>query len=145
MLLAQLHRKVPSQFEGMEDVLTSNIFGLFKYLPDHLAGELLADFAKIAVPPAPLQLQLWPRHPTPPGFHLLADLDEPEEFTERGDTEPDVIITTQDWLVLAEAKYRSSLDEEYDQLGREFAIGYRLAKSENRRFRLLVVTAHTRC
>ena len=42
MLLAQLHRKVPSEFEGMEDVLTSSVFALLKYLPSRLACKLMS-------------------------------------------------------------------------------------------------------
>ncbi len=142
MLLAQLHRKVPSEFEGMEDVLTSNTFGLFRYLPTQLACELLAEFADIPLPQDPPNLKLWPRYPTPPGFRGLIDTAKAEVSIKRGDTEPDVVITTEDWLILVEAKYRSPLDDAYDQLGREFVIGYQLAQVENRHFKLLVVTAH---
>lgn len=144
MLLAQLHRKVPSEFERMEDVLTSSVFGLFRYLPDQLAVKLLAKFATIPLLQGPLQLELWPRHPTPAGFGSLTTIAKEEEPVSRGDTEPDVVITTKDWLVLVETKYCSHLDETYDQLGREFAIGYQLAQKENRRFKMLVITAHIR-
>jgi len=143
MLLAQLHRKVPSEFEGMEDVLTSSVFGLLKYLPDQIACRLLAEFAAIPLPQDSLQLELWPRHPTPPGFARPFATAQVEEPASRGDTEPDAVITAKDWLVLMEAKYRSPLDDAYDQLGREFAVGYRLAQDAGRRFRLLLVTAHT--
>lgn len=144
MLLAQLHRKVPSEFEGMEDVLTSSVFGLLKYLPDRIACALLAEFAAIPLPQGPIQLELWPRYPTPPGFRSPAGTAEREgQPPSRGDTEPDAMITTKEWLVLMEAKYRSPLDETYDQLGREFSVGHRLAQDTGRRFRLLVVTGHT--
>jgi hypothetical protein len=144
MLLAQLERKVPSEFEGMEDVLTSSVFGLLKYLPDQLACELLAECAAIPLPQGPLQLKLWHRYPTPPGFRSPAvTADREEESAIRGATEPDAVIETGDWLVLMEAKYRSPLDTTYDQLGREFAVGYRLAQNAKRRFRLLVITGHT--
>jgi len=144
MLLAQLHRKVPSEFEGMEDVLTSSVFGLLKYLPDKIACAFLAEFAAIPLPQGSLQLELWPRYPTPPGFGSAAATGEGEvEPANRGGTEPDVMIKAKDWLVLIEGKYRSALDKTYDQLGREFAVGYRLAQEEGRKFRLLVVTGHT--
>lgn len=144
MLLAQLHHKVPSEFEGMEDVLTSSVFGLLKYLPDRVACAFLADLAKIPLQEGSLKLELWPRYPTPLGFRSPAGpAEEDDEPTTRGDTEPDAIIRAGDWLVLMEAKYRSPLDETYNQLGREFAVGYRLAQQKDRQFRLLVVTAHT--
>jgi hypothetical protein len=144
MLLAQLRRKVPIEFEGMEDVLTSSVLGLLKYLPDQIACALLAEFAAIPPSQGPLQLELWPRYPTPPGFPCpTAKTEQEEESVSRGDTEPDAMITAKNWLVLMEAKYRSPLDETYDQLGREFAVGYQLAKETGRRFRLLVITGHT--
>ena len=143
MLLAQLHRKVPSEFEGMEDVLTSSVFGLLKYLPDQLACHLLVRWADISLKQDSPQLEFWHRYPTPRGFHGLAVTTEKEDPASRGDTEPYVLIRTHDWLVLVEIKYRSPLDDAYDQLGREFTVGYRLAKQEGRHFRMLVVTAHT--
>lgn len=144
MLLAQLKHKVPAEFEGMEDVLTSSAIGVIKYLPDDLACALLAEFACTPGLTEPLDVDLWPHYPTPPGFvsptKLPNDDDEPDA---RGDTEPDAIIRTKDWLILVEAKYRSAVDSSYDQLGREFAVGYRLARKERRQFRLLLVTATT--
>ena len=143
MLLAQLHRKVPSEFEGIEDVLTSSAFALLKYLPDQLACKLLAKWADIPPGQARPQLEFWPHYPTPPGFPSPGVEAEQDELTTRGDTEPDVVIRTQDWLLLVEVKYRSPLDDAYDQLGREFAIGYRLAEQEALPFKMLVITAHT--
>ncbi len=144
MLLAQLHHKVPSEFEGMEDVLTSSVFGLFKYLPDEIAHAYLAEWATIPLLGGSLQIDLWPRYPTPLGFRRPRDMaDEDEDAPSRGDTEPDVLITTNEWVILVEAKYRSALDHQFDQLGREFAVGHKLAREAKRRFRLLVVTGHT--
>jgi hypothetical protein len=144
MLLAQLHRKVPSEFEGMEDVLTSSVFGVFKYLPQELARTSLAEWAEIPSLESPILVELWPRCPTPPGFVRPGELtEEDEDPASRGDTEPDVVITSEEWLILVEAKYRSPLDEYFDQLGREFVIGRQLARETERRFRMLVVTGHT--
>ena len=143
MLLAQLHRKVPSEFEGMEDVLTSSVFGLFKYLPRELGSSFLAEWAAIPSLEGSLVVEVWPRHPTPPGFRRPGVLpEEDEDPASRGETEPDVLITSKEWVILVEAKYRSPLDEYFDQLGREFAIGHQLARKPARRFRLLVVTGH---
>lgn len=141
MLPAQLHRKVPLQFEGMEDVLTSSIFGVLRYVPGGLARRLLRLWADVPLTSDLPAVVFWPRYPTPAGFMIFLDGAGVGEDSSRGDTEPDVVIRTGEWLVLVEVKYRSQLDSAYDQLGREFAIGYRLAEREGRRFRLLVVTA----
>lgn len=136
MLLAQLHRKVPSEFEGMEDVLTSSIVGLFKYLPEKEALELLAQSFDISQPKGPIEIEMWPSCKTPEGFRDYSD----ENYSI---TEPDVIIRTRDWLILIEAKFMSRLDDAYDQLGREYVVGYQLADEEKRGFRLCVLTADT--
>lgn len=142
MLSAQLSHKVPTEFEGMEDVLTSSVFALLRYLPAHLACHLLSRWAKIPVQQGQPEVDFWPRYPTPAGFGVFLDLAEQEEPLGRGDTEPDVVIRTPEWLVLVEVKYQSHLDHDYDQLGREFAIGYRQANREGLDFRLLVLTAN---
>jgi hypothetical protein len=140
MLFAQLRHKVPLQFEGMEDVLTSSIFALLRYLPPSAACELLSRWADVPIPSDPPDVIFWPRYDTPAGFGIFLGAAE-DEARDRGRTEPDVVIRNDEWLVLVEVKYRSHLDPAFDQLGREFAIGYRLAEEEERRFRLLAVTA----
>lgn len=142
MLLAQLHGKVPHEFEGMEDVLTSSIVGLVKYLPDALACSLLSKIADLPPLSGTPRVDLWPRCTTPAGLGGSAAPPKPgEETTIRGDTEPDAQIRVDDWLVFLEAKYRSALDRDYDQLCREYVIGYRRAVADGRRFRLVVLTA----
>jgi len=47
MLQAQIHHKVPREFEGMEDVLTSSTIGLLSYLPGALATAVVAELAQI--------------------------------------------------------------------------------------------------
>lgn len=143
MLLAQLEHKIPTEYEGMEDVLTSSVIGLLKYLPHDVGGSFLAKLADIPLPQGSLNIELWPRYPTPAGFRRPSDPQGDAEGADRGDTEPDAVITAGQWLILIEAKYRSPLDETYDQLGREFAIGFQLAQRDSRRFRLVVVTANT--
>jgi hypothetical protein len=140
MLVAQLHHKVPLQVEEMEDVLTSSVFALLRYLPRPLASALLARWTYVPLQPDMPVVDFWPRYPTPMGFGIFLDGARAEP-RDRGETEPDVVIRTAEWLVLVEVKYRSHLDPAYDQLGRELAIGHRLAKEEGRRLRLLVVTA----
>jgi hypothetical protein len=75
MLPAQLHHKVPRGFEGMEDVLTSRVFALLRYLPHPLAPYLLGRWAYGLFQPDPLRpnplqpdasrVDFWPSYPTP--------------------------------------------------------------------------------
>lgn len=97
MLSAQLNRKVPFEFEGLEDVLTSSVFTLPRYLRAQLAGRLMTQWAEIPKQQQP-EVEFWPRYATPSGFHTLIGEDRPD----RGDTEPDVVIRTQEWLVLVD-------------------------------------------
>lgn len=142
MLLAQLHHKVPRDFEGMEDVLTSSVFALLRYLPPEIACELLSEWAQISVQPSVSQVWFWPRYPTPQGFETVDNATEDDGGSTRGDTEPDVVIQTREWLVLIEIKYQSELDNAYDQLGREFVVGRTLADKKDLDFKLLVLTAN---
>jgi hypothetical protein len=144
MLQAQIHHKVPRDFEGMEDVLTSSTIGLLSYLPGALAAAVVAELAQIPVADVAIGVELWPSHATPPGFRRSAhpDDDSEEGDSARGDTEPDAVIRCGGWLVMLEAKYHSPLDEEYNQLGREFAIGFNEARRNGLHPGLLVLTAH---
>lgn len=135
MLAAQLHNKMRRAFEDKEDVLTSSLFALLRYLPRDLASYLLTKWADIPIQQGPVEVAFWPSYPTPSIFGIFIG------SSDRGETEPDVVIRTGEWLVVVEVKYLSHLDPAYDQLGREFAIGYELAEREGRHFRLLVVTA----
>jgi len=145
MLQAQIHHKVPREFEGMEDVLTSSTIGLLGYLPSTLAAAVVAELAQIRPGKETVEVRLWPTYATPPGFRTSAhpDDDAEESGSVRGGTEPDAVLTGAGWLVVLEAKYHSPLDDEYDQLGREFAIGFNKAKRKGLRLKLLVLTAHT--
>ena len=88
MLLAQLHSKVPHEFEGMEDVLTSSVLGLVRYLPDELACSLLSAFAELPSLSGTPKVCLWPRYPTPAGFRgSEAPQGSKDEVVTRGDTE----------------------------------------------------------
>ena len=145
MLQAQIHHKVPREFEGMEDVLTSSTIGLLSYLPAPLAAAVVAELAQIPLEDETVEVALWPNYTTPPGFRASAhpDDDAEESDSDRGRTEPDAVLSGAGWLVVLEAKYHSPLDEAYDQLGREFAIGFNEARKDGLQYRLLVVTAHT--
>jgi hypothetical protein len=150
MLQAQIHHKVPREFEGMEDVLTSSTIGLLGYLPSLLVAAIVAELARIQPENESVETALWPTYATPPGFRASthpyngSDASSEESDSVRGRTEPDAILCSAGWFVVLEAKYHSPLDEEYDQLGREFAIGFNEARKNGLQFRLLVLTAHTR-
>lgn len=149
MLQAQIHHKIPREFEGMEDVLTSSTIGLLSYLPSPLAAAIVAELARIQPENESVETALWPTYATPPGFRTSAHPDDgsadssEENDSVRGRTEPDAVLSGAGWLVVLEAKYHSPLDEEYDQLGREFTIGFNEAKRNGLQYRLLVLTAHT--
>lgn len=110
MLMALLHGKLSRDQENMEDILTSNVFGLLKYLPPE-AG--LIPFLQKAC--------------TPGGTYPLADLplgiEAEYKFwpwlveAECDPCEPDVLIQMKPpndkrILVLIEAKYRSGKSSE---------------------------------
>jgi hypothetical protein len=138
MIIAQLQRKLPEQFEEMEDVLTSSVFSLFKYLNAEAASLLLSSVLGTDMSSVSMRLAFWPRYPTPSGFGGGAA--QKSDFDQRGQTEPDVVIETDDVLIFVEGKFRSYLDDQFDQLGREFVIGHRLAQDLGKRFLLLAVT-----
>ena len=53
MLQAMLRHKLTRAEEGMEDLLTSNTFGLMKYLPAHVA---LIPFLRRALEPSDMRI-----------------------------------------------------------------------------------------
>jgi len=144
MLQALLHGKLSREQENMEDVLTSNVFGLLRYIP---ARDGLFPFLARAegIDGSP-----------PPLAHLLNDdldftvsaadfdfwpfYDEPDCKP----CEPDVVIRVRnphgrDLLILVEAKYLSGKSSEAsetdqrpnDQLAREWDNLLRVAEREN--------------
>lgn len=113
MLMALLKGKLSREQENMEDILTSNVFGLLKYLPPeegllpYLAQAETLDeqrpFADLAIPGTKVKYEFWPWH------------------SEAGcvGCEPDVELTIT-WpsgkkaLVFVEAKYLSGKSSEED-------------------------------
>jgi len=148
MFVAQIHGRLTRSEEDLEDLLTSNGFGIWRYLPDQLGllrflqtarrldGEPFVVPGKVEV----IDLQFWPW------------------IQERGakGVEPDVLIEMvlsdqQEYLVLIEVKHlsgKSSLPDKHslpnDQLAREM---HNLRKMAGRkgieRYALLYVTADT--
>jgi hypothetical protein len=125
----------------MEDVLTSSVFSLLCYLPLADACDLLTRITGYDITSSEIEVLFWPRYSTPPGFSTGHSSEHTEN---RGMTEPDVVINTDKVVFLIEAKFGADLDAEYDQLGREFALGYRLAKEQHRDFILIPITRDMR-
>lgn len=144
MISAQIHKKVSEKFEGMEDVLTSSVFCLFRYLPHESALSLLSKLLGLNFIYPFIEVDFWPRYTTPPGFGFLINNGSDVNLSERGQTEPDVVFTTETHLIFIESKFYSDFDKEFDQLGREFVIGYQEAKKVGKEFILLVVTRDVR-
>lgn len=129
MYLAELHGKLPSKIEGMEDILTSNVFSFFKYsnrevfLREYL-GRLGFDVSRQEANEA--EFMFWPR------------------FEEN--TEPDVVIVVGKYYLLIEAKYFSGFGQETEdkkaQLLREIEGGHFEAKNRGKQFRLIAITDH---
>jgi len=128
MYLAELHGKLSSRIERMEDILTSNVFSFFKYSTreiflkgylDRLGFEVSNYQANEA------EFMFWPR------------------FEEN--TEPDVVIIVADYYLLMEAKYFSGFAEGTKktkaQLLREIEGGRLDAKNYGKDFRLVAITA----
>jgi len=128
MYLAELHGKLSSRVERMEDILTSNVFSFFKYsnrdifLRNYL-NEL--KFKVSAKEAEEAEFRFWP-------------------VFEDG-TEPDLVIIVCNYYLLIEAKYFSGFGKKTettgDQLIREIKGGQLEAKNYNKKFMLITITA----
>ncbi len=128
MYLAELHGKVPSRVERMEDILTSNVFSFFKYSTREifLKGYLNELGFSISNQEAnEAEFIFWPR------------------FEEN--TEPDLVLIVGDCYLLIEAKYFSGFVDETRktkaQLLREIEGGKLEAKNYGKDFKLIAITA----
>jgi len=128
MYLAELHGKLSSRAERMEDVLTSNVFSFFKYSNRNI-------FLK--------------KYLNKLGFQVSAKDAERAEFRfwpvfEDG-TEPDLVIIVGDYYLLIEAKYFSEFsagtEKDEPQLLRELKNGKLDAKNYDKEFNLIAITA----
>ena len=113
MLEAILEGKISRDFEGLEDVLTSNVFGLLKYLPPEVG---LIPFLRLAKTKKKKGLEL-------DSFSVgtTAKYCFWPPYKEEGcmPCEPDVVIELESpnqdrMLVLIEAKYLSGISSEAD-------------------------------
>jgi len=128
MYLAELHGKLSSRIERMEDILTSNVFSFFKYSTRDifLKGYLNKLGFSISNQEADkAEFIFWPR------------------FEEN--TEPDLVIIVGDYYLLIEAKYFSDFAEETKktkaQLLREIKGGKLEADNYGKKFKLLAITS----
>ena len=146
MFAAQLHRKLNREEESLEDLLTSNVFGIWRYLPaeaglfQFLSTARNAAGAKLLVERADRVMTFWPWL-TEKAAHRV----QPDLLIEIGNQ------SETDLLLLVESKYlsgKSSFPDDgplpSDQLAREMDNLRRIA---NRRgieeYALLYVTADT--
>jgi len=132
MYLAELHGKLSSSIERMEDILTSNVFSFFKYSSREifLKGYLNKLGFSISNQEAiEAEFKFWPR------------------FEEN--TEPDLVIIVGDYYLLIEAKYFSGFAEGTKktkaQLLREIDGGKLDAKNYGKDFKLIAITADHYC
>jgi len=128
MYLAELHGKLSSRLEGMEDILTSNVFSFFKYCNravffkqylEMLGFQISVDDVNEA------EFIFWPR------------------FEEN--TEPDLVVRVGGNYILFEAKYFSDFDDGNQkrkaQLVREIEGGMLEARNNDENFFLVAITA----
>lgn len=128
MYLAELHGKLSSRVERMEDILTSNVFSFFKYSNRNI---FLKNYLNEL------------------GFKVSKEEAEEAEFKfwpvfEDG-TEPDLVIIVGKYYLLIEAKYFSGFGKKTettdDQLKREIKDGQLEAFSYGKEFYLIAITA----
>jgi hypothetical protein len=128
MYLAELHGKLSSRVERMEDILTSNVFSFFKYSSRDI-------FLK--------------KYLNKLGFKVSTKEADEAEFKfwpvfEDG-TEPDLVIIVGNYYLLIEAKYFSEFsagtEKDEHQLLRELNNGKLEAKNYDKEFCLIAITA----
>lgn len=129
MYLAEIHGKLSRENEKKEDILTSNVFSFFKYTDRSifLYRFLRSLDLKISIEDAiNAEFIFWPNY---------AD-----------GTEPDLVILVGDYYLLIEAKYFSGFGKKTstkkNQLDREIKGGMDEARSLDKEFKIIAVTAH---
>jgi hypothetical protein len=138
MLQAELHNKDSTQslMKDMEDVLTSNVFGVLKNIDPYFLKHILQKRIGVDLTDEELIMEFWPSY---------------KNLSGRLASEPDCIIRSQHVLIVIEAKYNStfgqdsfSLDGEYDQLKREYRLLEEMFRHYPSRY-LVTVTADYIC
>jgi hypothetical protein len=151
MFVAQLHRKLTRHEEDMEDLLTSDVFGTWRYLSPKLGlvqfletAEQLLDGTKFALAGEveKVNLEFWPW------------IRKRNAKNTQPDVLMEIIFSNQDkWLILVEAKFLSGKssfqtedmnDPPNDQLAREMH-NLRIIQKQRgfQQYAVIYVTAHT--
>lgn len=138
MLKYQIHKLSKGEKETravlLEDILTSDVFGIMSYFPYDLLLQPFLELVKLKNPkshfsvPAvePVQVHFWKSFSWPESLPNIG----------RDSIEPDVLIEWNDVLLVIEAKFISPTDPE--ELLREYLIGATEARTEQKFFLLLV-------
>ena len=128
MYLAELHGKLSSRVERMEDILTSNVFSFFKYSSrDIFLKKYLNElgFNVSDREAEEVEFRFWPHY--------------------EDNTEPDLVIIVGRYYLLIEAKYfskfRKKTETTDEQLIREIKGGQLEAKNYNKEFKLIAITS----
>jgi hypothetical protein len=128
MYLAELHGKLSSRAERLEDILTSNVFSFFKYSNREIF--LKAYLEKLG-------LNVTSREAIDAEFIFWPRFEE--------NTEPDLVIMVGNYYLLVEAKLFSTFGEETRnrkaQLLREIEGGSLEAKNYGKVFKLIAITS----
>jgi len=138
MLKYQIHKLSKGAKEAravlLEDILTSDVFGLMSYLPYEIVFRPFLEQIKkgnpgsdFVVPDSePLAMDFWKSYSWPESLPRL----------NRDSIEPDVVVEWADTLLIIEAKFISATDPE--ELLREYLIGQFEAKRDKQIFLLLI-------
>jgi hypothetical protein len=132
MLKYQIHKLSKGEKEArallLEDILTSDVFGIMYYLPYDL---LMSPFLEQVFHKNPNSAFSIPAS-EPTHIHFWKSMTWPDSLPDlgRGSIEPDVLIEWPDTLLMVEAKFISPTDPE--ELIREFLLGINEAGSECR-------------
>ena len=152
MLMALLKGKLLREQENMEDILTSNVFGLFQYLPAELGLRPFLACAEDGLGNQPLAFLTGEQ--TPASRAVDYDFWPWLEETDCVPCEPDVLLRIEldgrdDLMILIEAKYLSGKsseadyesDKPTDQLAKEWDNLTHVARQRNATPILIYLTA----
>jgi len=138
MLKYQIHKLSKGAREAravlLEDILTSDVFGLMSYLPYEILFKPFLEQIQIGNPGSdfvvpgsePLAMHFWKSFVWPENLPKL----------NRDSIEPDVVVEWPDTLLVVEAKFISATDPE--ELLREYLVGHSEAVGDKKMFLLLI-------
>ncbi|MEX2442021.1 MAG: hypothetical protein WD492_00340 [Alkalispirochaeta sp.] len=124
------------EIERMEDLLTSNVFGVLKNLGADAWGSLLPEDMVADYRSDSISIDFWPRYAGETAASALPGAVK--------NTEPDIVVETRKFIAIIEVKYLSSfgrqVGETDHQLIREWQLGSAIATSKGKTFRLVTLT-----